>query len=103
MKKTAEERARERAFIEEVGEGTYSYVKHFADGECAWLARMVFTCAILYGLEVAGHRNRWCYHTAADARRALDEWDGTGEPKGWHRHPATGRRVDDQGHEYIEP
>ena len=27
-----------------------------------------------------------------DAVAALKEWDGVGEPKGWMRHPASGRR-----------
>lgn len=88
--------------IIEAGEGSYSYVKFFPDGECAWIARMVYTCAILYGFEELGHRDRWCYETAADARRALEEWDGQGEPEGWHRHPPTGRRVNKiTGERYI--
>ena len=99
--KTDAEREAETRFIEEVGEGLYGYVRHFPDGECAWIARFMYTTAILYGLTRTGHRNRWCYHTAADARRALDEWDGVGEPKGWHRHPDTGRRVDEDGQEYV--
>ena len=88
-----------------MGDGTYSCIKHFPDGERAWLARMVFTVAILYGVEEWGHRDRWCYHTMADAKRALDEWDGAPgtEPQGWHRHPASGRRVDEAGQEYVAP
>ena len=38
------------------GVGTYSCIKHFPDGERAWVARMIFTCAILYGPEWWGHR-----------------------------------------------
>jgi hypothetical protein len=100
-------KSRGRAAIEQhilrVGEGTYSDVKFFPDGEVAWLARFVFTSAILYGLDYLGHRDRWCYETMADARRALDEWDGTGEPEGWHRHPETGRRVARDGQMYVNP
>lgn len=101
--KDKEECEREARFIEHVGDGTYSSVKHFPDGECAWIARFAFTTAILYGLTPYGHRDRWCYPTAADARRALDEWDGTGEPEGWHRHPDTGRRLDEHGRMYVRP
>lgn len=88
-----------------IGEGTYSGIKHFPDGNRAWVARMIFTVAILYGVEPYGYRNRWCYHTMADARRALEEWDGAPgtEPQGWHRHPDTGRRRDDDGQEYVAP
>ena len=86
------------------GLGLYSHLKTFKDGRRACVARMAYTCAILAGLDAWGHDDRWCYQTAADARRALDEWDGTGEPQGWHRHPATGRRVDKAtGREYVMP
>lgn len=89
-----------------LGDGTYFNIKTFADGEKAWLARMVFTCAILYGAETWGHRDRWCYRTMAEARRALAEWDGAPgtEPKGWHRHPASGRRINEEtGEMYVCP
>lgn len=99
---TAEREAIEQ-FILRMGEGSYSYVKHFADGQVAWLARFAFTTAILYGLEPCGHRDRWCYQTMADARRALDEWNGEGEPQGWHRHPDSGRRINGSGDMYIQP
>ena len=39
--------------------------------------------------------DRWCYHSVAAAIEAAKAWDGVwpeGEPDGWHRHPATGRR-----------
>ena len=54
-----------------------------------------FTTAILLGQigDHTGINDRWCYHSAAAAYRALAEWDGTGEPAGWHRHPGTGRRL----------
>ncbi len=88
------------------GLGTYSDIKTFADGERAWLARMIYTTAILYGVAPGGYRDRWCYETMADARRALAEWDGAPgtEPDGWHRHPATGRRRDlATGDEWVSP
>ncbi len=39
---------------------------------------------------------RWCYHRFDQARDALTAWGSTGyagEPAGWFRNPATGRRV----------
>lgn len=30
--------------------------------------------------------DNYCYHGYAKAKAALDAWDGTGEPTGWHRH-----------------
>jgi len=101
--KTKDELEAEVRYIERMGDGTYSDVKHFDDDEAAWIARFAFSTAILYGLTLTGHRDRWCYPTAADARRALAEWNGRGEPLGWHRHPDTGRRIDENGRLYVNP
>lgn len=64
---------------------------------------LAFTYAIITGKagNVLSFEDRWCYQTYEAAKNALDAWDGTGEPKGWHRHPASGRRVDENGREYI--
>lgn len=88
-----------------LGEGLYSEIRHFAGGRRAWLCRFVFTAAILEALEDdCGYRNRWCYSTMADARRALHEWDGTAEPEGWHRHIPSGRRRSlATGREWVQP
>ncbi len=34
----------------------------------------------------------WMYETPVKALLAALSWDGQGEPEGWWRHPATGRR-----------
>ena len=86
-----------------VGEGHWTDLKTFPDGRHACVARFIYTAAILDSVTRMGYENRWCYHCAADARRALAEWDGTGEPQGWFRHPGSGRRVDDKGEIYIQP
>lgn len=41
--------------------------------------------------------DQWCYKDEAVGRSALDEWDGVGEPVGWVKHPATGRRGEGYG------
>lgn len=90
--------------FDEAGGGLYSCMKTLPDGEVAWVGRLIFTCAVYYGWRPHGHLNRWCYPTLADARRALLEWDGTGEPDGWHRHPYSGRRRDlATGDEWVAP
>jgi hypothetical protein len=35
----------------------------------------------------------WCYSNFSRAYLALQAWDGTGEPQGWHRHLPSGRRA----------
>lgn len=68
-------------------------------GEAGWVAirPLMFTYAIISGIDELSHEGRWCYRDYASAKRALDAWDGTGEPVGWHRHPASGRRVREDG------
>lgn len=57
---------------------------------------LMFTDAIIIGdlNDHTGYKDRWCYEKGK-AEIALEEWDGVGEPKGWHRHPSTGRRRPD--------
>lgn len=62
---------------------------------------LMFTHAIISGINAYGYEDRWCYSSYAKAKSALDAWDGKGEPTGWHRHPGTGRRVDADGKEHI--
>lgn len=60
------------------------------------IARFIFTHAIISQVNLSGYEDRWCYHTYEKAKAALDAWDGTGEPRGWHRHPNTDRRPTEQ-------
>lgn len=64
---------------------------------------LIYTNAIVFGQigDYTGVLNRWCYHNYETAKVALEAWNGQGEPTGWHRHPMTGRRVSDDGKEYI--
>ena len=69
------------------------------------IIKFMFTAAIIRG-RVGNHGDyddRWCYHNVEAARSAIAQWDGIGEPKGWHRHPMTGRRRPDgdESQEYI--
>jgi hypothetical protein len=70
----------------------YIYLKFFGDGTEAAIMRLMFTHAIIHELSEYGYGNRWCYKTYDAAKSALEAWDGTGEPDGWHRHPGTCRR-----------
>jgi hypothetical protein len=95
---------RERWLIEQ-GAGTYLAVGRSVDGELCVIARMLFTHAILADLNDYGYEQRWCYSDFAAAAVAFWHWDGKDgtEPAGWHRHPATGRRVSEDGREYVAP
>ncbi len=67
------------------------------DGRIGFLIQMAFTWRLCIGFEDDhfGHDDGWCYHDLSSSLAALAEWDGIGEPSGWHRHPASGRRRPD--------
>ncbi len=67
----------------------------------AALMRLMYTVAIVVDLDPYCYEDRWCYKSEAEALAALDAWDGRGEPTGWHRHPNSGRRRDEDGNETI--
>lgn len=87
-------------FLKEQG---YTEIRLFDLERYAAVLDLMFTAAIIVGRvgDMTGYDNRWCYHSHEDAKKALEEWNGIDEPKGWHRHPATGRRRNENGHEYI--
>lgn len=42
------------------------------------------------------YEDAYCYHSFAEAKEEALEWNGgEGEPQGWYRHPASGRRRPD--------
>lgn len=81
----------------------YSDVRQLPDGSWAGITRLMFTYAILSGLNAWGYEDRWCFEREADARAALAAWDGEGDPGDkWHRNPTTGRRRNKDGTVYVE-
>ncbi len=83
------------AFLTWINTEGHSDARVIPGNQYACIRRFAFTFAILTGKigDFTSYTNRWCYCDYAKARNALDAWDGIGEPVGWHRHPATGRRV----------
>ena len=67
-------------------------------GRYAAIKPMAYTFDIVVG-QIGNHSGTedcWCYHSlfsAAAALKAWHVWDYRGEPKGWHRHPESGRRL----------
>lgn len=50
-----------------------------------------------------GYEDKYCYETQSLAEGALCQWDGEGDPLGWHRHLKTGRRRNlKTGEEWIQ-
>lgn len=65
-------------------------------GHWGGLAPKLFTTAIITGRfgDADTYEDCWCYMNAESALAALTLWHGEGEPRGWYRHPPSGRRRD---------
>jgi hypothetical protein len=73
----------------------YTDARHLPDGRCIGTMRLLFHWTIHVDIDPQGFwSHRYCFATYELAKRAFDEWDGTGDPDYWHRHPASGRRRD---------
>lgn len=87
------------------GPDGYTYFRVYPNGRSAAIVRFLFSSAIVdniqgYGMTLT-YQNRWCYKSYVDAIGALNDWDGEGEPEGWHRHLPSHRRRDEKGKEEI--
>lgn len=82
-------------------------VRRLDDTRYIGIKPFLYTYAVIWGYlnNDYVYEDRWCYHTAVEAAVAATVWDGTGEPQGWHRHPASGRRRTDgdPAREYVAP
>lgn len=77
-------------------------VRELPDGRWIGTHRLLMHWALWVDLTWCGYEDRYCFATYELAKAALDNWDGTGDPQGWHRHPKSGRRRDlATGHEWI--
>lgn len=55
------------------------------------LLRFAFTVGLVYGIDEHCYDGRYCFNTAANAREALNLWDGVGDPTGqWIKHKGLG-------------
>lgn len=65
----------------------------------------IYTVAIVAEIHEYGYVHRWCYHSYEAAQEAYNNWNGEGEPEGWHRHTPSCRRREngDKTKEYITP
>lgn len=88
-----------KKFLEEQG---YPDHKIIGDTYIA-IYPLIYTHAIIMGKvgDTSSFDDRWCYHNYMGAKVAYENFDGDGEPEGWHRHPFSGRRRDENGKEYV--
>jgi len=60
----------------------YIQPRKLPTGEWAAVEKMLFTWALVVGLDQTGYRTRFCYEHITDAGPALEEWNGEGDPPG---------------------
>lgn len=75
-----------------------SDAKDIGNGLYAAIKPLMFHWTLIVGEigDTCGYADRWCYADQDKAVKALEAWDGQGEPAGWHRHPMTARRRPDR-------
>jgi len=79
--------------------------RDLGNGYVLWLVPQLFgNWLVCIGVvDDDGYIDTWEYHGLGPALLAFAEWDGIGDPIGWYRNPATGRRrpAGDPAKEYI--
>jgi hypothetical protein len=71
-------------------EGYYNIKEIPNKGICA-LYRFAFTTGLVIGINPIGYVGRYCYELHADAVKAINEWDGVGDPSGnWIKYKGQG-------------
>lgn len=79
-------------------------IRELPDGRIIAAHRLLMHWTLLVGIDDVGYTERYCFATFDLVLAAFNDWDGTGEPTGWHRHPTTGRRRDlETGREWVAP
>lgn len=90
--------------LDPIDRAIYVAFKTMPDGTLCGVHPLMFHWTLVVDIDPIGYRDRYCYATKEGAIRALQEWDGTGDPEGWHRHVNSGRRRNPEtGEEWINP
>lgn len=66
----------------------YTHLKFIEGKGVCGLMRFMFTVGLVYGLTAHLYEGRYCYESFLDAKEALDNWDGVGDPQDteWIKH-----------------
>ena len=81
----------------------YTDIRQLPDGRCIGVHRLLFHWTMHIDIDSWGYADRYCFSTYELAKTAFDEWNGEGDPRGWHRHPTSGRRRDWWGRVTLDP
>jgi len=83
------DKARTYALMYKLQKEGYTQFKVGVEGRgLVGLRRFLYTTGLCYGLNEYSFEGRYCYENYADAKKAMDEWNGIGDPKDdlWIKH-----------------
>jgi hypothetical protein len=82
------------AWLQSEDGGHCTHCKVIGDGIYAATKPLLFHWTMMIGQigDKYGYEDRFCFADQELAENALRQWNGEGEPVGWHRHPMSGRR-----------
>lgn len=94
-------------YLQWLADAGHKQVTAMPGGRWAAVLPLMFTHAIVTGAmhDTQGYDDRWCYQSLVSASAALQDWIAAGfvgEPAGWHRHPISGRRRNENGEEHQQ-
>jgi hypothetical protein len=83
--------------LKELEREGYTFIKYIPTKGYCGLRRFLFTTGLCIGMDEASFVGRYCYEHMADAKEALEKWDGEGDPSGdWIKykgHPEERSRI----------
>lgn len=78
--------------ISDEDKAAYTDIRELPDGRLIATHRLISHWTLLIDLNQTGYEDRYCFKTYELVKAAFDNWQGEGDPEGWHRHPYSGRR-----------
>lgn len=76
--------------IQQIKSEGYTNLKEIS-GKMYGIYRFIFTTGLVVGIDEVGYESRYCYKHHNDAVKALNDWDGIGDPSGnWIKHKGAG-------------
>lgn len=77
--------------FKELEQEGYFDLKIISERGICGLIRMLYTVGLVIGINNIGYYGRYCYKNLADAKEALNKWDGNGDPEGpWIKYKGVG-------------
>lgn len=92
------------AGLTEEAAAPYTLLGKLPNGWICGAHRLLMHWTMHIGITEDSIEDRYCFKTKELAEAAVRDWNGEGDPDGWHRHVSSGRRRDPAtGREWVAP